>query len=115
MATALAVGPSPAAAQVAGTGSFAAGTGTRVNAGTGTVTLDNNRSVINWNATGTVVGGVNQFLTPGNTLTFNGASNFAVLNRVSTGTNMLGLNGTVNGGQGSIYFYNPNGIVVGGS
>ena len=114
LATVLTVGATPAAAQVAGSGSFAVGSGT-INAGAGSVTLDSSRSVINWNSTGTVTNGVNQFLAPGNTLTFNGAGNFAVLNRVSTGTDMLGLNGTVNGGQGSIYFYNPNGIVVGGS
>ena len=78
--------------------------------------------MVDWTATpGNSVGGVNQFLTPGNSLSFSSTSDFAVLNTVDTGADMLGLNGTVNSsvdgvqGRGSVYFYNPNGIVVGGS
>jgi len=120
MATVLTVGATPAAAQVAGTGGFTSGSGS-INTGTGDVTITSNQAVIDWTATGTVTNGVNEFLAPGNALTFSSGSDFAVLNNVSTGTDMLGLNGTVTSsvdgvqGRGSVYFYNPNGIVVGGS
>ncbi|WP_118858209.1 filamentous hemagglutinin N-terminal domain-containing protein [Sphingomonas mesophila] len=114
LALATALAAAPASAQVAGAGNFGAGTGSIGSTGTTTtVTLNDNRSVINWTVTAPTVGGVRTFLPSGSTLNFTGPTNFAVLNRLDTGAGpSVGLNGTVNG-AGSIYFYNPNGIVVG--
>ena len=135
LATALAVGGTPAAAQVAGpsgsfqgSGSFSSGTGT-ITAGTGTTNIQVNSSqaVIDWTPTDNVIcnpacGAIN-FQPAGTTATFNGASDYAVLNRINVAdlNRMIALSGTVRsliGGQttgGKIFFYSPSGFVLTGT
>ncbi len=116
LATALVMGAKPAAAQVAGNLNNAGGAAITGNGAS--VVLNNPQTTIDWTATGAPVGGVRDFLPSGNVMAFSGQSDFAVLNRVTSGTDMIGLNGTITSTVnsvkgGTVFFYNPNGIVVG--
>lgn len=126
LATALVVGPSPAAAQsFLGTGNFATNGGGAASIGTGpnttTVTLNPGQTVINWTPTDNAVGGgAIGFQPSGTTATFTGASNFAVLNNINQAdfNRAVSMNGTINslvGGVqgGSVYFYSPGGFLLG--
>ena len=112
----------PAAAQsLLGTVTSSSGVG-QITTGTGTTTVSviSPQAVINWSANGPSNAGVTTFSNAGSTTTFTGASNFAVLNRVAPtvgGDSILmggNINSTVNGQVGgTVYFYSPNGIVIG--
>ena len=125
LATVLAVGATPAAAQsFNGSGSFVSGSGSiSTGAGTTTIDLTSQQSVINWiptdNATNTTSNIV--FQNAGTTATFTSTSNFAVLNNIDSASisRAIEMNGTVRarvGGlqRGSVYFYAPGGFVFGG-
>ncbi|HTK58528.1 MAG TPA: hypothetical protein VL336_06065 [Sphingomicrobium sp.] len=122
LAAALAAGPSPAAAQ-SFQGTLNGATGATVDqsvAGQTNVTVNQSQAVINWTATNAPSGGVIVFQPDGTVATFSGASDFAVLNRVAPGTagNAIymggNINSLVNGNVGgTVYFYSPNGIVIG--
>src|SRR5687768_18015905 len=100
IAVALVVGPSPAAAQ-SFQGTINAGTaGASVDqsvAGQTTVTVTQQQAVINWTATNAPLGGTIVFQPDGTTATFQGANDFAVLNRVAPGTagNAIYMGGTI--------------------
>ncbi|MCY7339990.1 MAG: filamentous hemagglutinin N-terminal domain-containing protein, partial [Sphingomonas bacterium] len=122
IATALVVGATPAAAQSL-QGTFAPPTGASVNQsvpGLTTVTVTAPQAVIDWTATGPSSGGLTTFQAINTTANFQGTANFAILNRVATTVSTDGIylngniNSTVNGlTGGTVYFYSPNGIVVG--
>jgi filamentous hemagglutinin family protein len=91
---------------------------------TTTVTVNSNQAVINWSATGPTSGGVQTFQADGTALFQNGRNqgDYAVLNRILPGSagakiSMNGIiNSVVNGATGgTVYFYSPNGIVIGSS
>jgi filamentous hemagglutinin family protein len=99
---------------------------TSVGTGTETITVTAPTATLVWNPTGAVNGSGNiDFLPSGNVATFQGtadAGNYTILNRViPDGAYKIELNGTVNsyvaGGAtgGNIWFYSPNGILVGGT
>jgi filamentous hemagglutinin family protein len=99
---------------------------TSVGTGTETITVTAPTATVNWNPTGSPNTNNNlDFLPAGTVATFQGtadAGNYTVLNRiVPDGAYAIELNGTVNsyvdGGAtgGNIWFYSPNGILVGGS
>ena len=122
IATVLIVGASPAAAQaLLGTVTSSTGVGTIYNHGSSTtIPVTSRQAVINWHATGPNEGGVTTFSNSGSTTRFTGQSNFAVLNRVAptvAGSSILlsgNITSLVNGQVGgTVYFYSPNGIVVG--
>jgi filamentous hemagglutinin family protein len=90
-------------------------------AGATTVTLNTSQAVINWtpNDAGTG-GGAIDFQSAGTTATFQGSSNFAVLNRIvpADPSRPVQFNGTVNSSivsatGGTVYFYSPGGIILG--
>ena len=95
---------------------------TSVGAGTETITVTGSKAVIDWSpdlsGTGTI-----DFLPNGNVATFQGGSGvtqYTVLNRVvPDASRAIGLNGAVqsriDGGStgGNVWFYSPNGIVIG--
>lgn len=122
IATVMLAGATPAMAQ-----SFlgnATPTGATVNQsvpGVTTIDVTSPQAVINWEATGPSANGLTTFQAAGTTATFQGMSNFAVLNRVTPAAgNAIFMNGTINSlvnGQtgGTVYFYSPTGIVIGGS
>ena len=121
IATALVVGATPVAAQSL-QGTYTPPIGASVNqsvAGLTTVTVTAPQAVIDWTATGSSSGGLTTFQANGTTANFQGTANFAILNRVATtGSDGIYINGninsTVNGlTGGTVYFYSPNGIVVG--
>ena len=122
LAAALAAGPSPAAAQ-SFQGTLNGATGATVDQSTPgqtNVTVNQSQAVINWTATNAPAGGTIVFQPDGTAATFSGASDFAVLNRVAPGTagNAIYMGGSINslvGGNvgGTVYFYSPNGIVIG--
>jgi filamentous hemagglutinin family protein len=126
----VALTPQKARAQVAGAfrGTITSTTGdvTRnTTSGTAeTITIGTNNATINWNPTGTINQSGNiDFLPDGNTATFQGtaaAGDYTVLNRVlPDGAYPIELDGTVNSllsdasKGGRIWFYSPNGIVIG--
>ena len=130
LATVLAVGATPAAAQsFNGEGVFAVNGGGSANiatgAGTTTITLNTGQSVINWtptdNATNTT--SAIQFQNANTTATFTAGGDFAVLNNIDSASvnRAIAMNGTVNariGGVegvqgGSVYFYAPGGFLFG--
>src|SRR5262245_36678257 len=122
LAVALVAGPSPAAAQ-SYQGTLNSATGATVDQSTPgqtNVTVNQSQAVINWTATNSPSSGVIVFQPDGTTATYSGASDFAVLNRVAPGTagNAIymggSINSLVNGNVGgTVYFYSPNGIVIG--
>ena len=98
---------------------------TRGNFGTGTetVTVTGQKAVINWAPDESGTAPTIEFLPGGNVATFQGGAgitDYTVLNRVvPDGSRAISLNGTVlskvDGGAtgGKVWFYSPNGIVVG--
>ena len=126
LATVLAVGATPAAAQsFKGSGNFVSGTGSIAtpDALTTNISITSPQAVINWtpddNATNTTANIV--FQDAGSTATFSSTSNFAVLNNIDSASTAraIEMNGTVRarvGGlqRGSVYFYAPGGFVFGG-
>ncbi|MDQ3075015.1 MAG: hypothetical protein M3Q88_05325, partial [Pseudomonadota bacterium] len=121
IATALVAGGAPVAAQsFQGTIDSSTGIGAVTNAGGNTnITVNGQQAVINWTATGTSNGTLTTFQDSG-VATFQGATDFAVLNRVSANIagNGIYMNGAVNSlvgdiTGGTVYFYSPNGIVIG--
>ena len=124
IATALMVGASPAAAQaLLGTVTSSTGVGTITNGvGTTVIPVTSQQAVINWSATGPSSGGVTIFSNAGSTTRFIGGRDFAILNRVAPGAtgNAIFMGGNIDSsvnGQigGTVYFYSPNGIVIGGN
>ena len=94
---------------------------TRRSPGQTNVTINQQQAVINWTATNNPSGGQIVFQPDGTTATFSGASNFAVLNRITPGTagNAIYMGGNINSLVGdvtrpaTVFFYSPNGIVIG--
>ena len=103
----------------------ATGTATRTftSGTTETITIGSNKALINWTPDESGTGPTIDFLQSGNVATFQGGvglSDYTVLNRVvPDGSRAISLNGEVrarlDGGAtgGRIWFYSPNGIVVG--
>ena len=119
IATSLVLGPSPATAQLVGTIDSSAGIDA-INSSNSNLIITGQQAVINWTATNTPGGGQITFLPDGSNVSFTGASDFAVLNRVTPGTagNAIYMGGNINSlvGDsvgGTVYFYSPNGIVIG--
>ncbi|MEO7277847.1 MAG: hypothetical protein ABIW33_07485, partial [Sphingomicrobium sp.] len=119
--------PQKAEAQTAPTGAFQgsfSGTNasqTITGTGTETITVTGPTATIDWNPTDSAIGGGTiDFLPSGNVATFQGSSDYTVLNRVvpTDPSRAIGLNGSIqsfigaNQG-GNIWFYSPGGIVVG--
>lgn len=88
------------------------------------ITVNSPQAVINWDANGPITGGVQTFQNSGTTALFvNGrsVSDYAVLNRIlpgGDGSARISINGLVKSlvGQdtgGTVYFYSPNGIIIG--
>ncbi|MEO7814369.1 MAG: hypothetical protein ABIR87_02885, partial [Sphingomicrobium sp.] len=130
LATVFIVGPTPASAQsFLGVGTPTNGAATTIanGAGTTTITVSAPQTVINWvptdNATNNNV--PIQFQNSNTTANFLGNGNFAVLNNIVANdpSRAISLNGIINAGalgagaaaNGSIYFYAPSGLVLGGS
>jgi filamentous hemagglutinin family protein len=122
LAAALVAGPSPAAAQsFVGTHSATGATVDQSTPGQTNVTVAGQQAVINWTATNNPSDGTIVFQPDGTTATFTGASNFAVLNRITPGTagSAIYMGGNINsliGGEitgGTVFFYSPNGIIIG--
>ena len=122
IATALMVGASPAVAQaLLGTVTSSSGVGTITNGpGSTVIPVTGQQAIINWSATGPSSGGVTTFSNAGSTTSFTGTNNFAILNRVAptAAGNSIFMGGNINSlvnGQvgGTVYFYSPNGIVIG--
>jgi filamentous hemagglutinin family protein len=124
---ALAVQPGTAQAQAinaqAQFSPFAPGTRTFTpGEGTETIRVSNPSTVINWSPTSTPTGDY-EFLPAGNTVTFQGPGNYAVLNRIGItqpvrfdGTVIsqgLDGSGAVTGIGGTILFSAPSGIIIG--
>jgi filamentous hemagglutinin family protein len=89
-----------------------------------TITIGSPTATINWTPTGQPNGSGNiDFLPSGNVATFQGtvsAGNYTVLNRIIPGgSTPIELNGTINAllsdssTGGNIWFYSPNGILIG--
>jgi filamentous hemagglutinin family protein len=107
-----------------GTGTLASGDALITeSAGATTVTLNSSQAVLNWTPNDTATGGgAIDFQSAGTTATFQGSSNFAVLNRIvpADPSRPVQFNGTVNSLIGSatggtVYFYSPGGIILGAS
>ena len=122
LAVALAAGPSPAAAQsFQGTHSEVGATVDQSTPGETNVTVTQQQAVIDWTATNAPSGGTIVFQPDGTSATFNGASDYAVLNRIQPGTagNAIYMGGNITsliGGEivgGTVFFYSPNGIIIG--
>ena len=119
LAAVMAFGATPAQAQFVGTIDSSAGIDT-INSTNSNLIITGNQAVINWTATGTPNGGQISFLPDGNSVTFSSGSDFAVLNRVNPGTsgNAIYLGGNISSFAGdfiggTVYFYSPDGIVIG--
>ena len=122
LATALLAAPRPAAAQFVGT--VISQTGANAHAlgnGQMQINVTSPQAVINWSATGASSNGLVTFQNANAVAEFQGNGQFAVLNRVfptATGSAIM-LNGiittSINGqnGGGTVFFYSPNGIVIG--
>ena len=89
-----------------------------------TITIGSSTATINWTPTGQPNGSGNiDFLPSGNVATFQGTANagdYTVLNRIIPGgSTPIELNGTINAllsdssTGGNIWFYSPNGILIG--
>ena len=125
LATVLAVGASPVAAQsFQGSGVFNSGSGTiTTGAGATNIALTTQNSVITWTPTDTAFStSPITFQNSSTTATFSRAGNFAVLNKIipaDTGRAIAmhgNVHGRVNGVQGgSVYFYSPGGFIFGGT
>src|SRR6478752_5274571 len=128
LATVLAVGATPAAAQsFNGTGTFAVNGGGSANiatgAGTTTITLNSGNSVINWTPTDNALAGGNiVFQNSGTTALFTASNDFAVLNNINTAslTRVVEMDGTIQARvgtsqRGAVYFYAPGGFLLGGT
>ncbi|HET9335547.1 MAG TPA: hypothetical protein VFO12_03970, partial [Sphingomicrobium sp.] len=121
LAVALAAGPSPALAQsFQGTHSATGATVDHPEAGVTNITVNQQQAVINWTATNNPVDGTIVFQPDGTVATFSGATDFAVLNRITPGTagNAIYMGGTIQSlvgdvTGGTVFFYSPNGIVIG--
>jgi filamentous hemagglutinin family protein len=122
LAIALAAGPTPAAAQ-SFQGSVNSATGATVDQSTPGVTnvsVTQQQAVIEWTATNNPNDGTIVFQPDGTTANFFSGTDFAVLNRVTPGTagSAIYMGGTINGFAGdftggTIFFYSPNGIIIG--
>jgi filamentous hemagglutinin family protein len=119
LATVMALGATPAHAQFVGTIDSSSGIDT-VNSTNSNLLITGNQAVINWTATNNPSGGEIVFLPDNNSVTFSGATDFAVLNRVTPGTsgNAIYMGGIINSlagdvTGGTVYFYSPDGIVIG--
>ena len=122
LAVALVAGPSQAVAQsFQGTVDAAVGaTVDQSTPGQTNVSVTQQQAVINWTATNNPNSGVIIFQPEGTQATFTGSSNFAILNRVTPGTagNAIFMGGNITSlvGEsigGTVYFYSPNGIIIG--
>lgn len=121
IAIALVAGPSPAAAQsFIGTHNATGATVDQSTPGVTNISVTAPQAVINWTATNNPSGGTIVFQPDGTQANFFSGSDFAVLNRVTPGTagnaiymggNISALAGDFTGG--TIFFYSPNGIVIG--
>jgi filamentous hemagglutinin family protein len=119
IATVMAFGATPAQAQFVGTIDTSAGIDT-VNSTNSNLIITNQQAVINWTATDTPTGGQIAFLPDSNSVTFSSGSDFAVLNRITPGTagNAIYMGGNISSFAGdftggTVYFYSPNGIIIG--
>ena len=119
LATVMTFGATPAYAQFVGTIDSSSGIDT-VNSTNSNLLITGNQAVINWTATGSPSGGQIEFLPDSNSVTFSSGSDFAVLNRVTPGTsgNAIYMGGNISSFAGdftggTVYFYSPNGIVIG--
>ena len=119
LAAVMAFGATPANAQFVGTIDTSAGIDT-VNSTNSNLIITGQQAVINWTANATPSGGQINFLPDGNDVTFSSGSDFAVLNRVTPGTsgNAIYMGGNISSFAGdftggTVYFYSPNGIVIG--
>ena len=128
LATVLVAGASPAGAQsFQGTGSFTHGGGsiTTPTPSTTNIQVNTSQAVIDWTPFDNAVGnfGAIGFQYSGTTATFNGATDYTVLNRINVAdpSRMVAMGGTINsliGGEvtgGKIYFYSPSGFVLTGT
>ncbi|WP_283938192.1 hypothetical protein [Sphingomonas brevis] len=121
LAIALAAGPSPAAAQsFQGSHSEVGASVDQSTPGQTNVTITQEQAVIDWIATNAPSGGTIVFQPEGTSATFTGSSDFAVLNRITPGTagNAIFMGGSITSliGEtvgGTVFFYSPNGIVIG--
>ncbi len=123
IATSLVVGARPAAAQsfigtvISEVGAHAHTLGN----GQTQINVTQSQAVINWTATGASNNGVITFQAAGTTAEFQGNNSFAVLNRIYPGVSgsSILLDGNIftsvngNSGGGTIFFYSPNGVVIG--
>ena len=104
LAVALVAGATPASAQFVGTIDSSAGIDT-ANSTNSNLIITGQQAVINWTANGTPNGGQIAFLPDGNSATFNGTADFAVLNRVTPGT---AGNAIYMGGNQLVHAYSSN-------
>jgi filamentous hemagglutinin family protein len=117
--------PSAMAQSFNGSGTVVAGSA-NINTGAGTtdVSIFSPQAVIDWTPSDVAIGGgAIDFQSAGTTATFNGFSDFAVLNRIVPvdPTRPVQFNGTINGTigvsvpvtGGKVYFYSPGGIILG--
>ena len=119
LAVALVAGATPASAQFVGTIDSSAGIDT-VNSTNSNLIITGQQAVVNWTANATPNSGQIVFLPDGNSATFNGTADFAVLNRVTPGTagNAIYMGGNITSlintsVGGTVFFYSPNGIIIG--
>lgn len=119
LAAVMAFGATPAQAQFVGTIDSSAGIDT-VNSTNSNLIITGQQAVINWTANATPSGGQIDFLPEGNSATFSSGSDFAVLNRITPGTagNAIFMGGNISSFAGdftggTVYFYSPNGIIIG--
>jgi filamentous hemagglutinin family protein len=117
--------PSAMAQSFNGSGTVVAGSA-NINTGAGTtdVSIFSPQAVIDWTPSDVAIGGgAIDFQSAGTTATFNGFSDFAVLNRIVPvdPTRPVQFNGNINGTigvsvpvtGGKVYFYSPGGIILG--
>jgi filamentous hemagglutinin family protein len=120
-----ALAPQKARAQAFnGTPTTASGTVSysRSTPGVETITIGSSTARIDWAADDGGTSGTLNFLPSGNTATYQGAANYTVLNRVlpNVAGRPIGINGHIisqvagNAG-GNVWFYAPNGILIGAS
>ena len=119
LAAVMTFGATPAYAQFVGTIDTSAGIDT-INSTNSNLIITGQQAVINWTANATPSGGQIDFLPDSNSVTFSSGSDFAVLNRVTPGTagNAIYMGGNISSFAGdftggTVYFYSPNGIVIG--
>lgn len=122
IATALVAAPREAKAQFIGSATYEMGAHAHtLGNGQLVINVTSPQAVINWSATGASTNGLVTFQQAGATATFQGNGQFAILNRVTptaSGSGIL-INGniltSINGqdGGGTVFFYSPNGVVIG--